>query len=59
MTVFRGRGDNVALQRFGAIVDAAPDALLALDEDGAARRQLLESESFRALLSDAALPQAA
>ena len=34
MTVFRGRGDNVALQRFGAIVDAAPDALLALDEDG-------------------------
>ena len=32
---------------------------LALDEDGAARRQLLESESFRALLSDAALPRAA
>ena len=34
-------------------------AELALDEDGAARRQLLESESFRALLSDAALPRAA
>jgi single-stranded-DNA-specific exonuclease len=32
---------------------------LALDEDGAARRQLLESESFRALLSDVALPRAA
>ena len=32
---------------------------LALDEDGAARRQLLESESFRALLTDAALPRAA
>jgi single-stranded-DNA-specific exonuclease len=32
---------------------------LALDEDGAARRQLLESESFRALLFDVALPQAA
>ncbi len=34
-------------------------AELALDEDGAARRQLLESESFRALLLDAALPRAA
>lgn len=34
MTGFNGRGDNVALQGFGAILDAAPDALLALDEDG-------------------------
>ena len=32
---------------------------LALDENGAGRRQLLESEAFRALLSDVALPQAA
>jgi single-stranded-DNA-specific exonuclease len=32
---------------------------LALDEDDTARRQLLESESFRALLLDAALPRAA
>ena len=32
---------------------------LALDEDGAGRRQLLESEAFRALLTDVALPQAA
>ncbi len=32
---------------------------LALDEDGGARRQLLESEAFRALLMDAALPRAA
>jgi hypothetical protein len=34
-------------------------AELELDGDGARRRQLLESESFRALLLDAALPQAA
>jgi single-stranded-DNA-specific exonuclease len=34
-------------------------AELALDEDGAGRRQLLESESFRAMLLDAALPRAA
>ena len=34
-------------------------AELALDEDGAGRRQLLESEAFRALLLDAALPRAA
>ena len=34
-------------------------AELALDEDGAGRRQLLESEAFRALLGDAALPRAA
>ena len=34
-------------------------AELALDEDGAGRRQLLESESFRALLVDTALPRAA
>ena len=32
---------------------------LALDDDGARRRQLLESESFRALLLDVALPRAA
>ncbi|HEY6113399.1 MAG TPA: single-stranded-DNA-specific exonuclease RecJ [Gaiellaceae bacterium] len=32
---------------------------LALHEDGARRRQLLESESFRALLLDPALPRAA
>jgi len=32
---------------------------LALDEDGAGRRQLLESEAFRAMLTDVALPQAA
>ncbi len=32
---------------------------LALDEDGAGRRQLLESEAFRALLFDTALPRAA
>jgi single-stranded-DNA-specific exonuclease len=32
---------------------------LALDGEGARRRQLLESESFRALLLDAALPRAA
>ncbi len=32
---------------------------LALDEESARRRQLLESESFRALLLDAALPRAA
>jgi single-stranded-DNA-specific exonuclease len=34
-------------------------AELALDEDGTARRQLLESEAFRALLPDTALPRAA
>ena len=34
-------------------------AELELDEDGARRRQLLESESFRALLLDPALPRAA
>ena len=34
-------------------------AELALDEDDAGRRQLLESESFRALLLDVALPRAA
>jgi single-stranded-DNA-specific exonuclease len=34
-------------------------AELALDEDGAGRRQLLESEAFRALLVDPALPRAA
>src|SRR5262249_47155752 len=34
-------------------------AELALDEDGAGRRQLLESEAFRALLLDTALPRAA
>jgi single-stranded-DNA-specific exonuclease len=34
-------------------------AELGLDEDGAGRRQLLESESFRALLVDDALPRAA
>jgi hypothetical protein len=34
-------------------------AELALDEDGAGRRQLLESEAFRALLGDSALPRAA
>jgi single-stranded-DNA-specific exonuclease len=34
-------------------------AELALDEDGAGRRQLLESEAFRELLLDAALPRAA
>ena len=32
---------------------------LELDGDGTRRRQLLESESFRALLVDAALPRAA
>jgi hypothetical protein len=32
---------------------------LALDEESGRRRQLLESESFRALLVDAALPRAA
>ena len=32
---------------------------LALDEEGARRRELLESESFRALLFDAGLPRAA
>jgi single-stranded-DNA-specific exonuclease len=32
---------------------------LALDEEGAGRRQLLESEAFRTLLSDVALPRAA
>jgi len=34
-------------------------AELALDEDGGGRRQLLESEAFRALLLDTALPRAA
>jgi single-stranded-DNA-specific exonuclease len=34
-------------------------AELALDEDNVRKRQLLESESFRALLSDLALPRAA
>jgi single-stranded-DNA-specific exonuclease len=34
-------------------------AELGLDEDGAGRRQLLESESFRALLVNTALPRAA
>jgi hypothetical protein len=34
-------------------------AELALDEDGTGRRQLLESEAFRALLLDTALPRAA
>jgi single-stranded-DNA-specific exonuclease len=34
-------------------------AELALDEDGAGGRQLLESEAFRALLVDTALPRAA
>jgi single-stranded-DNA-specific exonuclease len=34
-------------------------AELALDDHGAGRRQLLESESFRALLLDVALPRAA
>ncbi|HYI74594.1 MAG TPA: hypothetical protein VEW90_04920, partial [Gaiellaceae bacterium] len=34
-------------------------AELELDEEGARRRQLLESESFRALLFDSALPRAA
>jgi single-stranded-DNA-specific exonuclease len=34
-------------------------AELALDKDGAGRRQLLESEAFRALLLDVALPRAA
>jgi hypothetical protein len=32
---------------------------LALDEAEAGRRQLLESEAFRSLLTDAALPRAA
>ncbi|MGX5716400.1 putative bifunctional diguanylate cyclase/phosphodiesterase [Arthrobacter sp. MAHUQ-56] len=33
MTDIHGRGDNVALQTFGAIMEAAPDALLILDGD--------------------------
>jgi diguanylate cyclase (GGDEF)-like protein/PAS domain S-box-containing protein len=34
MTEFIGRGNNVALQTFGAVMDASPDALLALTGDG-------------------------
>ena len=34
MTGFSGRGSDVALQIFGAVMNASPDALLALDTDG-------------------------
>lgn len=34
MTSFMGRGDDVALQTFGVVMDASPDALLALTADG-------------------------
>ena len=34
MTGFVGRGNDVALQSFGVVMDASPDALLALTADG-------------------------
>src|SRR3954447_23836263 len=34
MTSFMGRGNAVALQTFGVVMDASPDALLALNADG-------------------------
>ncbi|WP_457948910.1 putative bifunctional diguanylate cyclase/phosphodiesterase [Pseudarthrobacter sp. alpha12b] len=34
MTNFLGHGNNVALQTFGVVMDASPDALLALGGDG-------------------------
>lgn len=34
MTSFMGHGDDVALQTFGVVMDASPDALLALTADG-------------------------
>jgi len=57
MTEFIGRGNNVALQTFGAVMDASPDALLALTGDGtvvaanaaAARLFGLQQDAFAGL----------
>src|SRR6478752_715395 len=57
MTGFLGRDNNVALQTFGAVMDASPDALLALAADGtvlaanaaAARLFGLPQEAFSGL----------
>ena len=57
MTGFPDRGNNVALQTFGVVMDASPDALLALVGDGtvlaanpaAARLFGLQQDSFTGL----------
>jgi len=57
MTGFQDRGNNVALQTFGVVMDASPDALLALSGDGtvlaanaaAARLFGLQQDSFTGL----------
>jgi len=57
MTGFPNRGNNVALQTFGVVMDASPDALLAVSGDGtvlaanaaAARLFGLQQDSFTGL----------
>src|SRR5690242_3468290 len=57
MTGFSGRDNNVALQTFGGVMDASPDALLALAADGtvlavnaaAARLFALHRDAFTGL----------
>lgn len=57
MAGFPNRGNNVALQTFGVVMDASPDALLALSADGtvlaanaaAARLFGLQQDSFTGL----------